>query len=301
LDIGRVRVTSAARADFQSLRTRTEDEEKERRKMRRPINFPRWILLAAATGTSIFFMLMATAVPAAGFVDQVQVGAHGGLSIPNIRDGDNVFSRGYTSRKGPFIGLFAEFRFHSNFFLRTEVNYSSQGGKWNGRQPVIIDLPGLVLPQDMILYADFNNESILDYLEVPVLAGLTWGEKPRFFINAGPYIGFLIRAKTITGGMSTLYLDDVGTPLVVPPDYQPLPPFSFDATTDSKDDINDLSAGIAGGVGLAVPAGPGELIFGVRFSLGLTNIQADVETYGKNHTGAVVITIGYAYTVKKSR
>jgi hypothetical protein len=266
--------------------------------MRRSIKPMRWTAFRKWAGTLTFFLFTAMAFPAAGQADQVQVGVHGGLSIPNIRDGDNEFSRGYTSRKGPFIGLSVEFRLQPHFYLRAEVNYASQGGQWNGRQPVIIDLPGLAVPPGMVLYADFDNETILDYLEVPVLAGLTWGEKPRFFINAGPYVGFLVRAKTITGGMSTLYLDDSGTPLLVPPDYQPLPPFSFDATTDSKSDINDLSAGIAGGVGLALPTGPGELVFSVRFSLGLTNIQADVEAYGKNHTGAVVLTIGYAYTLK---
>jgi hypothetical protein len=256
--------------------------------------------LGMSAGLPILLLLINIAAPAASPADQIQVGAHGGLSIPNIRgEGDNEFSCGYTSRKGPFFGLFAEFRLRPNFSLRAEVNYASQGGKWDGLQPVIIDLPGLVLPPGVILYADFNNESILDYLEVPILAELTWGERPRFFINAGPYVGLLVRAKTITGGMSTIYLDDSRTPLLIPPDYQPLPPFSFEAETDSKKDINDLSAGIVGGIGLAIPAGPGEFILGVRFSLGLTNIQVDVESYGKNHTGAVVMTLGYAYTLKQ--
>ncbi len=249
-------------------------------------------------GALIFMLLAVAAVPSSLSADQVKAGLHGGLSIPNIRDGDNPFSKGYTSRQGPFIGVFAEYRLQPRVFLRAEVNYASQGGKWDGLQPVIIDLPGLVLPQDMLLYGDFNNETILDYLEVPLLAGLTWGERPRLFALAGPYIGILLRAKTITGGMSSLYIDDAGTPLLIPPEYQPLPPFSFDATTDSKEDINDLSAGIAGGVGVAFPAGPGELVFCARFSLGLTNIQADTDTYGKNHTGAVVLTIGYAFALK---
>ncbi|MFZ2052635.1 MAG: porin family protein [Candidatus Aminicenantales bacterium] len=254
--------------------------------------------LIVFAGLPIMLLIVIIAAPAVGIAGQVQVGAHGGLSIPNIRDGDNEFSRGYTSRKGPFFGLFAEFRLLTNFSLRAEVNYASHGGKRDGRQPVIIDLPGLVFPPELMLYADFDNESILDYLEVPVLAELAWGRKPRFFINAGPYIGLLVRAKTVTSGSSTLYIDDSGTPLLIPPDFQPLPALSFDATTDSKKDINDLSAGVAGGIGLAIPAGPGELILGVRFSLGLTNIQTDVEAYGKNHTGAVVMTLGYAYTLK---
>jgi hypothetical protein len=244
---------------------------------------------------------MILAAGGTGLADQIQIGAQGGLSIPNIRDGDNEFSRGYTSRNGPFFGLFAEFRLRPGFSLRVEVNYASQGGKREGRQPVIIDLPGLVIPPGLVLYADFHNEAILDYIEVPLLAELTWRWRPRFFINAGPYIGFLVRAKTVTSGLSTLYMDDSGIPLLIPPDFQPLPPIPFDATTDSKEDINDLSAGIAGGIGLAMPAGPGELLLGLRFSLGLTNIQTDVKAYGKNHTGAVVVTLGYAYTLRGSR
>lgn len=257
--------------------------------------------LGKSAGMPIILLIMILAAGGTGLADQIQIGAQGGLSIPNIRDGDNEFSRGYTSRKGPFFGLFVVFRLRPNFSLHAEVNYASQGGKREGMQPVIIDLPGLVIPPGFMLYADFHNETILDYIEVPLLAELTWGRKPRFFINAGPYIGFLVRAKTITSGLSTLYIDSSGTPLLVPPDLQPLPPIPFDAATDSKEDINDLSAGIAGGVGLAISAGPGELIFGVRFSLGLTNIQSDVETYGKNHTGAVVATIGYAYTLRGGR
>jgi hypothetical protein len=266
--------------------------------MNRRVDRPRWIVFGMSAGMLISCFLIVLVAPAAGYVAQVKIGAQGGLSIPNISDGDNVFSRGYSSRKGPFFGLFGEFNLGPHFSLRAEVNCASQGGKWNGLQPVIMDLPDMGLPPGLLLYADFNNETILDYLEIPLLAELTWGQKPRFFINAGPYVGYLLRAKTVTGGMSTLYLDDSGTPLLIPPDYQPLPPFSFEAETDSKGDINDWSAGIAGGAGLAFPAGPGEIVFGVRFSLGLTNIQTDVETYGKNHTGALVLTVGYAYAFK---
>ncbi len=266
--------------------------------MKRLVKALRSTAFGLLAGPAVWILFTLAALPAAGFPGQVQIGAHGGLSIPNIRDGENEFSRGYTSRKGPFFGIFAEFRLRPNFSLRAEANYASHGGKWDGMQPVIIDLPGLFLPPGVILYADFNNESILDYLEVPLLAELTWGDKPRFFINAGPYIGILLRAKTITGGMSTLYLDKSGTPLLLPPDYQPLPPFSFEAETDTKEDINSLSAGVAGGIGLAVPAGPGEIVFAVRFSLGLTNIQTDVETYGRNHTGALILTLGYALALK---
>ena len=289
------RIRALLRTD---LRGRIVEEEKEGRMRNRSVERPRQTAFALSAGILISCFLAIAAAPAAASSGQVQIGAQGGLSIPNIRDGDNVFSRGYSSRKGPFFGLFAEFKLGPHFSLRAEVNHDSQGGKWDGMQPVIIDLPGFILPPGLLLYADFSNEAILDYLELPLLAEVTWGERPRFFINGGPYLGYLLRAKTVTRGTSSLFVDDSGTPLLLPPDYQPLPPFSFEAETDSKGDINDWSAGITGGAGLAVPAGPGEIIFGVRFSLGLTNIQSDVETYGKNHTGGVILTIGYAYTLK---
>jgi hypothetical protein len=247
----------------------------------------------------VALLIMVGVAAEARAADQVWIGLHGGLSIPNLRGGDTEYSQGYTSREGPFFGFYAGLRLQPHFFLRCEVNYSSQGGKREGMQPVIIDLPGLELPADLMLYADFHNEAILDYLEVPLLAELTWGSKPRLFINAGPYVGYLVRAKTVTSGMSSLYIDDSGTHLLIPPDFQPLPPVSFDATTDSKGDLHDFNAGIAGGVGIAVPAGPGEFILEACFRLGLTNIQKDVETYGSNRTGALIVSAGYAYVLKR--
>jgi len=246
--------------------------------------------------TLAILLAMLLAVGGAGFANQIQIGVHGGLGIPNIRGGDNEFSKGFTSRFGPYFGLFADYTLRPHFSLRAEVNYASQGGKRDGMQPITIDLPPeLPLPPGLTLYADFHNETILDYIEVPLLAEFAWGKKPRLFINAGPYVGFLVRAKTVTSGSSTLYLDSSRTPLLIPPDYQPLPPISFDATTDIKEDVNDVNAGLAGGVGLALPAGPGDILFTVHFSLGLTNIQKDVELSGKNHTGAVIVTLGYAF------
>jgi hypothetical protein len=242
-----------------------------------------------------YLLVLLLGVGGAGLAGQTHVGVQGGLSIPNIRGGNNVQSMGFTSRKGPYFGLFADFSLAPHFSLRAEINHASQGGKRDGMQAIITDLPaGLPVPPGLTLYADFHNETILDYIEIPLLAEFSWGNKPRFYIHAGPYVGFLLRAKVVTSGQSSLYLDLSGTPLLIPPDYQPLPPKSFDATTDVKQDINSTNAGIAGGAGLALAAGPGDILFTVHFSLGLANIQRDVELNGKNHTGAVVVTIGYA-------
>jgi hypothetical protein len=112
------------------------------------------------------------------------------------------------------------------------------------------------------------------------------------YADAGPYVGFLVSAKITTGGMSSLYLDKSGTPLLLPPSGQPLPPQDFTATTDVKSDINKVNAGITGGVGIAKTLGPGSIMLDARGAYGLRDIQTDPKN-GKNNTGSFVITLGY--------
>jgi hypothetical protein len=245
---------------------------------------------------SVFLLVLFIAKSGFLQANEIKLGLHGGLSIPNIK-GNTEQSKGFSSRLGPNFGLFGELIMSNHFSLVMEVNYASQGGKRNGLQP-ITNLPSdLQLPLGMTLYANFHNETILDYIEIPVVARLGYGRQLRVFVNAGPYIGFLVRAKTITSGTSTVYLDPAGTQLfLLPPDYQPLM-LSFDATTSVREDVRSTNLGIVGGGGLLYPLGSGSVILEAHFSLGLSNVQRNVETGGKNHTGAVVITVGYALPI----
>jgi hypothetical protein len=232
-----------------------------------------------------------------GFSNQFRIEIHGGLSIPSIRGGNTVQSQGYTSRLGPFYGISGEWMLSQRFSLCAEISSSSQGGKRNGMQPITADqVGGLPLPPDLTLYANFRNETIIDYVEIPLMAKFNWGRTWRVFAGAGPYVGFRVRAKTVTSGMSSLYIDSAGTPLIIPPANEPLPPLPFDATTDVKSEIHPINVGITGGVGLSTPFGPGDIILSARFSVGLTNIQKNPEINGKNNTGAAIVLVGYAYT-----
>lgn len=251
----------------------------------------------------VIFLGLLVAAGAAGYGAEVRLGAHGGLSIPDIRGSQtDIFSKGFTSRQGPFFGIFLETKLDSHFSLVAELNYTSQGGKRNGMQPITMDLPpGLPIPPGTILFANFRNETILDYLEVPILARMTFGTRLRYFVNAGPYVGVLLRARAETAGTSALYLDEGGTmPIIIPPDTQPLE-VDLGANTNVKDSLKSTNIGLTGGGGLMYPLGPGDLILEAHFQLGLTVIQKDVLTSGTSRTGAVVISLGYSFplTAKK--
>ncbi len=230
-----------------------------------------------------------------GFSGEVKIGAHGGLSIPNLRsDENNVFTRGFASRQGLFFGLAADIGLASRFSLAVGLNYTSQGGLRTGMQPITMELPpDLPIPPGTILYADFRNETVLDYVEIPVMARLTFGDKVRFFVEAGPYVGYLVRARALTEGTSAFYFDEDGNqPIIIPPATDPAV-FDLGADTDVKDSLKNMNIGLAGGGGLLCPFGPGDLILEASFQLGLTTIQKNPETDGKSQTGAVVISLGY--------
>jgi hypothetical protein len=233
----------------------------------------------------------------------VRLGAQGGLSIPNIRGNEtDIFTRGFSSRLGPFSGLVVETGLSPRFSLLAELNYSSQGGLRRGLQPITMELPPeLPIPPGTQLFASFRNETILDYIEVPVMGRWTFGDHLRFFLNAGPYVGFLVRAKAVTSGTSALFLDEAGTmPVIIPPATDPLA-IDLGAKTDVKDSLETVNAGLAGGGGVLYPWGPGDLILEARFELGLAIIQKDVATSGRSRTGAVIVSLGYSLPLCRQR
>ncbi len=233
---------------------------------------------------------------------QTYLGIQGGLSIPDISGGNNELSQGYTSRTAINAGIFLEYPLNENFSIQPEINYDGQGGKRAGLQPITnTELPPN--PASPYYYADFRNESILNYLEIPVLLKYTFGgEGLKFQGNIGPYIGFLLNAKEVSSGTSLVYVDKNKTPLMVPvpPDYQTyveLPPQSFDATTDVYDSLKKINLGAAGGVGIIyLITGTQRINLDVRFTYGFTNIQKYAAD-GKNHTGNVVLSLGYSMRI----
>ncbi len=242
----------------------------------------------------IFLVVLLHGLVIYSFGQGISLGVKAGIAIPNLKapSSDNPVNTGWTSRLGPYFGFVAGFDISEKLSIQAELNYASQGGKKKGLQAVpgsaFADMvpPGFPLPD--YLYADFNAEAKLNYIELPVMLKLSLpiGETASFFVNAGPYAGFLVSAKNVSNGASNVYADKGLT--------QPLTtePVSFDTTQDIKDDISKLNAGIQLGVGFALNFGNGSLFLTGGGNYGLTNIQKDPAN-GKNHTGAATVTLGY--------
>ncbi|HEK85707.1 MAG TPA: PorT family protein [Candidatus Aminicenantes bacterium] len=222
------------------------------------------------------------------FAREFWLGIQSGLSLPNLKGGNNPLSQGYSSREAPFLGVVMDYPISSLFSLRTELCYSSQGGQRNGLQPISTDQVPIQLPPGTLLYANFNNETILDYLELPVMLELNTQGNLKFFVDAGAYAGYRVRAKTVTSGTSLIYLDPSGTTPIDPNLQVP-----FDATIDVSQEINRWNFGLCGAFGVKIPFAHGLAIASARFDYGLSNIQSHPDITGKNKTGALVLSLGY--------
>lgn len=222
------------------------------------------------------------------------IGLRGGPSIPHLSNGGNEVSNGYSSIVAPNFGVFVERFINDHISVELEINYSGEGGERDGLQP-ITQAP-MDLPPGQYLYADFKNKSVLNYLEIPLMGKYQWVHSKRWcsFVEAGPYVGFLLSAKEKTSGMSQIYLDRNRTPLTI--EGQPLPPFSFDADTNVKNDLNTVNWGIMAGVGMGYMLNDhNEIFFKIHGEYGLRSVQKNTASNGSSNTGCLVFSIGYKY------
>src|SRR5579872_2034862 len=226
------------------------------------------------------------------------LGAKGGISIPNLTAGSgsrNPVNTGYSSRLGPEAAILAEFKVSRLFSLQPMIEYSSQGGKKDGLQGFATpDAMAALFPPGQApayLYADYKSEAKMNYLMIPVLArfGKNIGRSHwRIYIDAGPFVAFLLAAHQVTSGESQFYLDPARTE-ALPGGQQ-----SFEQTTDIKSQLNSVNVGIEGNIGLNYRYRSGNFFIEGGGNYGFLNIQKSAQD-GKNNTGAATVAIGYSY------
>lgn len=225
----------------------------------------------------------------------VKLGVKGGLSLPSLSDNsDNKYTENFKSFASFEGGIFMNYGITDKLSAQIEFNYSKKGGERSGMQPIPASFiesnlpPDQEIPPDIDFYADFNNRNELQYFEIPLLAKFTIGDEWRFFANAGPYFGFLMKATQVTSGSSEIYFDENREILL-------FPETSFDAETDVKDSINEINFGGILGIGVTKDIGSkSELLFEVRGTFGFIPLQKD-EKFGKSRVGSVLFSFGYVY------
>ncbi len=239
-------------------------------------------------------------------------GIKSGFCIPNLTAGSisTPLSEGYSSRIGYYGGIIGEIQPGKWFSIRTEINYSAQGGKRNGLQALPVPdemqmlwqiLPLFGVNPDEYMYADIKSDAILNYLEIPVMAkaNINLIRGIHLYMQAGPYLGILVNAKNITSGTSAIYIDKDGSVTVDEVFEQAEVPTSvgeqsFDHTEVINSDVHRLNVGGQGALGFDIAMRSGKLFIEGGGNYGFLPIQKD-KANGTNHTGAGTVTVGYLH------
>ncbi len=268
---------------------------------------------------NLVLIIMAVMLISTSYAQETKVGVRLGIGLPNLKSADdNVYSKDYSSVTGFDGGFFLDYGLTENFSIKTELAFARKGGERNGIQPIPpsqLDPQLSQITQGAVVYASFDNQAVFSYIEIPVLAKYEWhlDDKWGVYVNAGPYVDFIIDPKQETSGTSQLYYDESGTmPVQVPfnvgTDDNPnfilvdLPAQDFNATTDINNDLANMDFGAMFGVGASYQISEtGELLFDARGSYGFIPLQNDTDTYGTVHMGSFTFSLGYAYTLKNKR
>lgn len=144
---------------------------------------------------------------------------------------------------------------HLGFII--EMNYSQQGWKQNFKDKNEPD------PAKQELLNQLEHSHQLNYLEVPFLTHIYFGNKVRFYINLGPKIGYLLSEKETFNDKLTEYLAS-GTVSG-----------KFSTAQFYKKADRKIDYGILVGMGLEFRTGIGNFALEGRYSYGLSDIYSN--------------------------
>jgi len=272
-----------------------------------------------------------------GMAQDVKFGFRGGMNLPSIMAGgkNTPVSEGYKSRTAAGWGLFTELQLNSAFSLRLGVEYSGMGGKKDGMQAMptmrlitemgnsigmgitdqqLAALGALMTMMPQYYYANVNNTTKFDYVMVPLLAQTGWnlGQSPwRVYVNAGPFVSFLLSGKQYSKGTSNLYTDASaattlwdGLPQPVKDMVLPVfpeiantlgNPVTF-TTTSITSEMKSTNFGVTGNLGIRYQCIRNYFFLEVGGNYGFIPVQND-NANGSNRIGAASVMAGYAFSL----
>lgn len=203
--------------------------------------------------------------------NNLAVGVNGGLNFSSVSFTPSIKQNNLQGING---GVTARYICEKYFAMicgvQLELNLSQRG--WNEK---IEDGTGN------------TYQRTLNYLEIPFLAHIAFGRERgvRFFLNAGPQVGFFIGDKEEKGGGEWIT------------DYRP----NGVIYQYGKDVENKFDYGITGGLGLEVRTGIGNFLVEGRYYYGLSDIYGNSkkDDFARSGNSTICGKITYLFDLTK--
>jgi hypothetical protein len=187
--------------------------------------------------------------------NRFDVGIEGGPNLSFFIQKGTAYSGNRTPNIFASSGIIFQYNCKKVFSFRTGLSYQQKG-------------------YQTAVYGQENAKSTsrFDYLTLPFLVRATFGKKVHFFLNVGPYIGFLI------GKTDRLAIES----------YEPI--------GNEKEDYRPRDFGFAGGLGIAVPIKKHWMIsLEARNYSGILDIHIHPGVNGYVLTNTTDLNLGVAY------
>ena len=214
-----------------------------------------------------------------GQTNTIEFGVEGGGSLISLM-GDGFIIDKNVDDIGFATGFSLLYHVNDHFSLKTNLLYERKGNKIHF---FYHELPFDKL--DIYIKEELEIKYQLDYLTLPVLARYSFGKQKNFFVNAGGYVGYLLKSTSISSDVPK-----VGR-----------------VETDNTGSFSRLDFGITAGIGGQINLKDNlKLSIELRNSLGLQNIgKIDKENYNEGKsliikkdglsTNATSLLIGLSY------
>lgn len=207
-------------------------------------------------------LILAVSATAYAQTSRFNLGFEGGPNLASLRGSQGVSQPEIGALWGLSGGVFLQYNCQSRFSLRTNVSYEKKGFAYRSS--------GMSVRNSEL-------DQQLDYLTLPLLLRATFGQRVQFFVNAGPYVGYLLRSSSV---------------------FQEGP-----NTFRSRDEFYQaFDAGLSTGIGISLPfatrwAASAE----VRNNLGLVNVSAlPIVGGGALRTNSTQLLLGVGYRLGRA-
>lgn len=187
------------------------------------------------------------------YAQGISFGIKGGLNIPKVTGADvSVYLDNLKSNNGVAAGVYFSIGLLPNISIQPEMLYSQKGFKTS-----------------YDFYGEMHEEKLrINYMEIPVLAKLSFGTIVVPYVLAGPYFAAKIGTK---------YAETVD---------------SITTISTNENSLADLDIGLTVGAGIQIPI---KVSVEARYSMGLRSIYYGSELDGLDIKNSnVQLLIGYS-------
>jgi Outer membrane protein beta-barrel domain len=202
----------------------------------------------------------------------MEYGFQSGLNLNSIH-GNTGLKQSASVLTGLSVGGHFKINMNKRFGVKATLAYDQYG--WALRSLVFADNFGAEIGKTDVLIK-------LNYLNLPLLAEYSFGNKVKFNLDGGIFLGFLVSNKIITKVTESLQ------------------PGQAPKTISTSDNKKSTNFGILFGAAIQIPVTHKmKLDFGLRDNLGLTNISKSPTVNSSSiKTNAFSILAGVTFVIK---